>query len=284
MKYYPQILKRLYIKRIFLCLFAILLVVWFGISFGPRGGEVGAGLGNYFKLFFRGSPLPVPPSGKTGKPSSLRINNMNIYITQGSVKGGNISGLLNFYSKLYQGIKERTFQAGRDNLGVFGVVDGDLREGKDSIASIGKSLKTLLALRDERSEEISYYNFFTDGSFNPENFLYDQNNDAPGMDLDDVPRYPNSRRIMTIETEDKGSRGVVLIYENPGSLIGNKLYYLTAFRRKGWEVDPSFEEGLRKRDPGLLFFKQPKKECVLSLEEDGGRGGVNAIVVYHEER
>jgi hypothetical protein len=273
-----------YLKRISLILLAISLVGWFGISFGPRGGEVGAGLGKYFRHFFRGSPLPVPPSGEVDKPHSLRINNMNIYLAQGKMKKGSISGLLNFYSRLYQGIEARTFQAGRDNLGVFGVVNGDLKEGETNIASIAKSLNTLLAFKDDRSDEISYFDLFTDGSFNPENFLYDQNGDTPGRDLDDVPRYPNSRRIMTIETEDNGSLGAVLIYENPGSLIGNKLYYRTAFRRKGWEVEPSFEEGLRKRDPDLLFFKQTKKECVLSLEEDKSRRGVNAIVVYYEER
>ena len=272
-----------YLKRIFLSLLAIGLVGWFGVGFGPRGGEVGAGLADYFKLFFRGSPLPVPPSGKGDKPRSLRINNMNIYLAQGSIKGGSISGLLNFYSRLYPG-REGTFQASSDNLGVFGVVDGDLQRGEGSIASLAKSLNTLLALRDDRSGEISYFNLFTDGSFDPENFLYDQSGDAPGRDLGDVPRYPNSRRIMTIETEENGSLEAILVYENPGSLIGNKLYYRTAFRRKGWEVDPSFEEGLRRRDSGLLFFKKPKKECLLSLEEDRGRGGIDAIVVYREER
>ncbi len=272
-----------YLKRISLSLLAIFLVGWFGISFSPRGGEVGAGLGNYFKLFFRGSPLPVPPSGKMDKPCSLRINNMNIYLAQGSVKGGNISGLLNFYSRLYPG-RERTFRAGSDNLGVFGVVDGDLQKGAGSIASLAKSLNTLLAFKDDQSGEISYFNLFTDGSFALENFLYNQSGDAPGRDLGDVPRYPSSRRIMTIETEENGSLGVILIYENPGSLIGNKLYYRTAFRRKGWEVDPSFEEGLKRRDSGLFFFKKPKKECLLSLEEDRDRGGVNAIVAYREER
>ncbi|UCD84715.1 MAG: hypothetical protein JSU92_00570 [Deltaproteobacteria bacterium] len=273
-----------YIKRIFLCMLAVSLVGWFGISFGPQRGEVGAGLTDYFKLFFRGSPLPVPPSGKVDEPRSLRINNMNVYLTQGSVKGGGINGLIDYYSRLYQGTTKKTFQTSDDNMGILGVVDGDLREGKDNIASIAKSLNTLLAFKDKRNGEVSYFNFFTDGSFGPEGFLYDRNGDAPGRDPDDVPRYPGSRRVMTIETERNKGQGVTLIYENPGSLVGNKLYYRTAFRRKGWEVDPSFEEGLNKRDLGLLFFKKPKKECFISLEENRGRGGVNAIVVCREER
>ncbi len=272
-----------YLKKILLSLLAVLLVGWFGISFGPRG-EVGAGLADYFKLFFRGSPLPVPPSGEVDEPLSLRINNMNIYLTRGSVKGGGIRGLIEYYSRLYQGTTKKTFQTSSDNLGIFGVAEGDFREGKDNMASIAKSLNTLLAFKDKRSGEVNYFNLFTDGSFKPENFFYDQHGDAPGRDPDDVPRYPGSRRVMTIETERDKSQGVTLVYENPGSLVGNKLYYRTAFRRKGWEVDPSFEEGLEKRDIGLLFFKKPKKECFISLEEDRSRGGVNAIVVYREER
>jgi hypothetical protein len=117
-----------------------------------------------------------------------------------------------------------------------------------------------------------YLNVWTDDQFDLTKFLPSGSDDAPGRDLEDVPRYPGTVRVLS--ADERGKPGQMVVYTGNGSPETAAMFYDARMRSLGWQSDPSFaktaeEQGLRSR----RFLNGKGHEVVVDLSDaDKGQG------------
>ena len=187
------------------------------------------------------------------------------------------------------------FRMQRDEWGVWGCFefhDSDLRVGSceflehlrtalesGNLGKIGIG-RIAIALRGDGVAETSVINLWTDRDFNINNLKPDESGDVPGKDIEDVPRYPGSRRQLSIEQENSRTTDSLVVYEGEGSLASHILFYHSRMKAAGWSADPGFEALTRKEDmEDLLFYVRQGRECTIQINEDEGTGNIMTTVM-----
>ena len=91
-------------------------------------------------------------------------------------------------------------------------------------------ISAFLMLDDKKGKYAEVFSFSSSG-IRLENFLPGENGDAPGKDIDGVPRVPLSRRVLSVHRE-KSSPGLSIVaYEYRGSVAHAKLFYSNRLAR-----------------------------------------------------
>jgi len=187
------------------------------------------------------------------------------------------------------------FRMQRDEWGFWGSFefhDSDLRVGSceflerlttafetGNLGKIGTG-RIAIALRGEGATKTSVLNLWTDRDFNINNLQPDEFGDVPGKDIEDVPRYPGSRRQLSIEQENSRTTDSVVVYEGEGSLASNILFYHSRMKAAGWATDPGFQALTRKEArENLLFYVRKGRECTIQINEDEGTGKMITTVM-----
>jgi hypothetical protein len=82
---------------------------------------------------------------------------------------------------------------------------------------------------------------WSDEHFELAKLLPGADGDAPGRDLDQVPRYPGSARILA--ADERGAAGQLAVYASEGgSPELAEAFYRARMPALGWRLDPRFEE------------------------------------------
>jgi hypothetical protein len=117
-----------------------------------------------------------------------------------------------------------------------------------------------------------YLTIWTDDQFDLTKFLPSGSEDAPGRDLEDVPRYPGTVRVLA--ADERGKPGQMVVYSGNGSPEMAEMFYDARMRTNGWQSDPRFAEtalhqGLHSR----RFVNAKGHEVVVDLTDaDKGQG------------
>jgi len=188
------------------------------------------------------------------------------------------------------------FREERDGFGLLGVLefhDRDMMLGDekilkafDKVAKTGKlgtigTGRIVIALKNPGTQDTRIINMWTDRDFNLKNFLPDTNGDMGGKDIPDVPRYPGSRRIFSIEQENTLSMDSLVSYEGGGGVVGTILFYHS--RMKGWKTDPIFEKVMEEQSmKNTMFYTRKGRECTIQILEDEYTGKIITTITNRE--
>jgi hypothetical protein len=95
--------------------------------------------------------------------------------------------------------------------------------------------------------------------------------DAPGNDLADIPRYPDSKRIMSIACPESGA---MLLYQSPHQPQEVAAHYRKSMQAIGWKILQDFDSGFVRRlvpdapaelGTNLLIFERNRDIAVVNI-------------------
>jgi hypothetical protein len=116
-----------------------------------------------------------------------------------------------------------------------------------------------------------YLTVWTDDQFDLTKFLPSGSDDAPGRDIEGVPRYPGAVRVLA--ADERGRAAQMAVYNGQGSTEGGTMFYQARMRTLGWEEDPRFSRVAREQGlHSLRFMNQKGHEVVVDLAADERRG------------
>jgi len=103
----------------------------------------------------------------------------------------------------------------------------------------------------------------------------------PGKDIDNVPRYPGSRRQISVNQENRLTVDSVVVYEGEGSINGTILFYHSRMKNAGWKPDKTFDEVMKKKNSSdnLLFYTRKGRECTIHINRDESTGKIVTTVI-----
>ena len=152
---------------------------------------------------------------------------------------------------------------------------------------IGKFItgRMVIAFREPNTNNKKILNIWTDQSFNLNNLRPDSSGDMPGKDIQGVPRYPGSRRNLTMEQENMKTLDSVVVYEGDGSVVSNILFYHSRMEAAGWKTDPTFEQAMKAQESeNLLFYTNKDRECTIQINQDENSGKIITTVIERKKR
>jgi hypothetical protein len=134
----------------------------------------------------------------------------------------------------------------------------------------------------ERNESggTRFLTVWTDDQFDLTKFLPSGTEDTPGRDIEDVPRYPGTYRVLS--GDERGRVAQMAVYTGPGSPEAAALFYDARMRTLGWQSDPHFSAAAGKQGLHSTRYMNAKgHEVVVDLaNEDGGRLTVTVIQLH----
>ncbi len=117
---------------------------------------------------------------------------------------------------------------------------------------------------------------WTEESFRLASLLPQPGQDAAGRDLERVPRYPGSLRLLSAEEEGKASR--MMVYQAAAAPAAVEAFYAARMPALGWTEDPRFGEiGRQRGERALRFTDGARAEAVVTVSID--RQGTIACIV-----
>ena len=127
-----------------------------------------------------------------------------------------------------------------------------------------------------------YLTVWTDDQFDLTKFLPSGSEDAPGSDIDGVPRYPGSVRVLA--ADERGRVAQMAVYNGTGSPETAAMFYDARMRTLGWQQDPRF--GSYAKDQGMhsMRFQNAKGHEVivdLAADERHGQGLTITLLQLH---
>lgn len=105
---------------------------------------------------------------------------------------------------------------------------------------------------------------WTDDSFDLGKLMPTERRDADGFDLEDVPRFPGTVRVLS--AEERGMPQRVVVYDGPGSAETAQLFYRARLRTLGWDEDATHAKLLERQGKhGGKWGNRKGHEVVLDL-------------------
>lgn len=118
---------------------------------------------------------------------------------------------------------------------------------------------------------------WTDESFRLSSLFPELGQDALGHDLDRVPRYPGSTRLLSAEEDGKAPR--LIVYQTAAAPAAVEGFYAARLPALGWTLDPRFGEiGRQRGERALRFTDGARAEAVVTVSTDR-QGTIACIVV-----
>ena len=114
-----------------------------------------------------------------------------------------------------------------------------------------------------------FMNISFDKDFRLNNFLVNPGQDAPGNDITDIPKYPESTRILSIEELSSSNKYHMNIYTSQANQDSIYNFYIKKMEKMGWIQSLSFKEAINKLEANqkaLFFHKINGSECQIILE------------------
>jgi hypothetical protein len=192
------------------------------------------------------------------------------------------------------------FRLERPNWGVWGAFvpyDQDLRFGEAAYVDeytaalesghLGEmgTARMVVALKPPRSERTRIFSLWTTRDFNLNAFRVDGENDFRGSDIETIPRFPNTRRLLSLEQHNARTIDTVAIYESGGSEVQLVLFFNSRMPAAGWQLDNRMrghlpENGTSGGSEGrTLFFTRNNRECVIQIHRSQKSGRLLTTII-----
>lgn len=101
--------------------------------------------------------------------------------------------------------------------------------------------------------------------------------DAPGRDLDGVPRYPGTRRILS--GAEAGMPQGLAVYEGAGSAETAMMFYRARMKTLGWGEEPNFTGAAAEKGKQALHFARQGHEVFLAFSDHETGPGVSIVAM-----
>ena len=109
-----------------------------------------------------------------------------------------------------------------------------------------------------------FLTIWTDDHFKLGDVLPTAKKDAVGNDLEGVPRFPGSIRVLS--SEERGMPQRMVVYDGPGSPETGELFYRARMKTLGWYEDETFANLAKKQGKhSLRFQNKAGHEVVIDL-------------------
>lgn len=124
-----------------------------------------------------------------------------------------------------------------------------------------------------------YLTIWTDDTFDLGKLLPDEaSGDVPGRDIDGVPRYPGTVRVLS--SDERGRSGQLAVFTGGGSPELAQAFYDARMRTLGWQADPHYsvaaaDQGLRS----TRWMNAQGREVVVDLSDDHDGQGVTVTTI-----
>ncbi len=142
------------------------------------------------------------------------------------------------------------------------------------------TFKVTMALKPGENSSARILNFWTDEDFNLNNLSPDASGDMPGEDIENIPRFVDAVRLLSVAQENLRTLDRVVVYESEGSVINHILYYHSMMASKGWHADESFEKTITKPASGdVMFYKRKGRECTIAIDSDVDSGKITTTIM-----
>jgi hypothetical protein len=314
------------IRFIFITIVSI-LIVWFGLKFGPGSDRAEAKVFDRIYQLTKSMPDYLFDEGNTSNPRKVIVNGNTTWLTV-TKTADSIVDVLTFYeqqyppqplkkfstedihkvtdketkgeleaaNKIFELIeKSQHFVLRRDNYGFWCGID--FYDSDSEIGSEGwfKKMKKLrdsghlggigtgrivIALRDESENQSTVLNIWTDRDFNINNLKPDESGDVPGFDIENVPRYPASKRGFSVEQDNKQALYRLVTYEGEGSVASNILFFHSRMGYEGWMTDSTFENISKQQNiENTMYYVMKGRECSIHVQRNTESGKIMTTVV-----
>jgi hypothetical protein len=187
------------------------------------------------------------------------------------------------------------FRLERPNWGVWGAFvphDEELRFGEEAYVdaytaalesgTLGEmgTARVVVALKPPRSDRTRIVSFWTTRDFDLSAFQAGAGEDFGGSDIEAVPRFPNSRRLLSLKQHNARTVDTVAISEGGGSAVQLVLFFNNRMAAAGWRSDERLQGRRQAQETGkqaggrTLFFTRNNRECVIQIHRSrSGRSG-----------
>ena len=119
---------------------------------------------------------------------------------------------------------------------------------------------------------------WTDESFKLSGVMPTGNRDAEGFDLEQVPRYPGTVRVLS--AEERGVSQRIVVYDGAGSPETAAMFYRARMRTLGWQEDDTFARlAERQGKQALKFASKDGHEVVIDLSAASAGQGVTICAI-----
>jgi hypothetical protein len=187
------------------------------------------------------------------------------------------------------GLSQSTF--GDDNIG--GMAALDLGGGL-TLAKLAPMVNKLAAGKIGEVGHLRYFYFertptggtryltvWTDDEFDMTKFLPSGSDDAPGRDIEGVPRYPGTVRLLS--ADERGRVAQMAVYDGAGTPDTASMFYDARMETLGWRQDAAFaaqalHQGMRSK----RFLNAKGREVFVDLAgEKNGQGVTVTVIQLH---
>lgn len=290
----------------------VVLVVLVGAGWGAQSARarldeklVGVGLGM----------MRYTPARSQDAPRTLRVNGQAIRMSVGTADG-RVEEVLDYFEsacikrdgRFAEWIEEldRAGRAGKLSQAEASMWDGTLRHEEESggyvacldvgserltpeilLQRIGRFSETgdvsdvghlrYVFAKQLQSTRVRFVGAWVDGPL-PVNEMFPAESDAPGLDIDGVPRPPEGRRTLSAWEEGQLPYAVTQ-YAGVGSGPGElRSWYQDALGRRGWR-ELSTER--QRRGPPTLVVEKGRRQVALTFGRHAeGQGFVNVLAMH----
>ena len=127
-----------------------------------------------------------------------------------------------------------------------------------------------------------YLTVWTDDQFDLTKFLPSGSDDAPGSDIEGVPRFPGTVRVLS--ADERGRAAQMVVYNGQGTPETAEMFYDARMQTLGWKSDPGFTRtALEQGMHSMRFMNAKGHEVVVDLaaDEKHGQGLTVTLLQLH---
>jgi hypothetical protein len=127
-----------------------------------------------------------------------------------------------------------------------------------------------------------YLTIWTDDQFDLTKFLPSGTEDAPGRDIEGVPRFPGTIRVLA--ADERGRAAQMAVYNGPGTPETAEMFYDARMATLGWRSDPGFTRtALDQGMHSMRFMNAQGHEVIVDLAADDrhGQGLTVTLIQLH---
>jgi hypothetical protein len=145
--------------------------------------------------------------------------------------------------------------------------------------------RLVVAIKPRGSERARIASFWTTRDFDLNAFQPEPGKDLGGRDIDAVPRFPNTVRLLSFEQHNARSVDTLAVYEGGGSEVQTVLFFSSRMPAAGWRRDGRLTAQVKAAraqdtDKGrTLFFTRNNRECVIQIHRSKLSGRLLTTII-----
>ncbi|MDJ0780966.1 MAG: hypothetical protein QNJ22_03300 [Desulfosarcinaceae bacterium] len=149
--------------------------------------------------------------------------------------------------------------------------------------------RIVLAMKPPSAEETRIFSLWTTRDFDLGAFQGAPGEDLGGRDIEAIPRFPNSRRLLSFEQHNARTRDSVAIYEGGGTEVQLVLFFNNRMPAAGWQSNKrirghQIEAATSHSDGRTIYFTRANRECVIQIHRSKRNGRVLTTIIDRTTR